>query len=235
MGPGQLSQFQVPPFQCLSREADSTFSLEYPLYHIHTSFLTIMMLYRVLLSCSYTFSPTRMWIPSSVQFRCSVMSDSLWPRVLQHARLPCPSWTTGSCSNLWPSSQWYHPTILSSVIPFSSCLQSFAVSGSFSLSQFFASRSKSFGVLASVSVLPMNIQDWFPLGLTDLISLQSKGLSRVFSSSRIRKHQIFGIQPSLWPNSQISMWLLEKPQFWLYGPMLAKWCLCFLIHCLGFP
>ena len=118
--------------------------------------------------------------------------------------------------------------------PFS-CLQSFPGSESISVLFFrlFASGGQCIG--ASSSVLPMNFQDWFPLGLTDLISLQSKGLSRVFSSSRIRKHQIFGIQPSLWSNSRISMWLLEKPQFLLYGPMLAKWCLCFLIRCLGFP
>ena len=102
------------------------------------------------------------------------MSDSLWPRRLQHARLPCPSPIPRACSNLSPSSQWYHPTISSSVIPFSSCLQSFPASGSFLRSQFFASGSQSIGASASALVLPINTQDWFPLGLTGLISLQSK-------------------------------------------------------------
>ena len=108
----------------------------------------------------------------SVQFSHSV-SDSLWPHGLQNARLPCPSPTPGARSNSCPSSQWGHPTISSSVIPFSSCLQSFPASGSFPMSQFFASGGQSIGVPASASVLPMNIQDWVPLGLTGLISLQS--------------------------------------------------------------
>ena len=114
---------------------------------------------------------------SSVQFSHSVVSDSLQPHGLQHARLPCSSPTPGACSNSYPLSWWCHPTILSSVILFSSCLQSFPVSGSFPMSQFFASGSQSIGVSASASVLPMNIQDWFPLGMTGLISLQSRGLS----------------------------------------------------------
>ena len=92
---------------------------------------------------------------------------------------------------------------------------------------------QSTGASASASVLPINIQDWFPLGLTGLISLLSKGLSRVFSSTTDQKHQFFSAQPSLWPNSHIRIWLLEKPQLWLYGPLSAKWCLCFLICCLG--
>ena len=116
---------------------------------------------------------------SSLQFNCSVVFDSLWPYGLQHARLPCPSPTPGVYSNLFPLSQWCHPTISSSVIPFSSCLQSFSASGSFPLSHFFASGGQSIGVSASASVLPMNIQDWFPLGWTDWISLLSKGPSRV--------------------------------------------------------
>ena len=118
---------------------------------------------------------------SSIQCR-SVASDSLWPHGLQHARLPCPSPTPGACSNLCPSSRWCHPTISSSVIPFS-CLQSFPASGSFPMSQFFESGGQGIGASASASVLPMHIQGWFPLGLTDLISLQSKGVSRVFSST----------------------------------------------------
>ena len=101
------------------------------------------------------------------------------------------------------------------------------------MSWFFTLGGQSTGASASVSVLPMNIQGRFPLGLTGWISLQSKGLSRVFSSTTIWKHQFFSAQPSLWSNSHIHTWLLEKPQFWLYGPLSAKWCLCFLIRCLG--
>ena len=123
---------------------------------------------------------------SSVQFSCSVVSDSWRPRGLQHARLPCPSPTPRACSNSCPSSRWCHPTISSSVVPFS-CLQSFPASGSFPMSQFFASCGQSIGV--SASVLPMTIQDWFLLALTSLISLQSKGLSRVFSNTTVQKHQ----------------------------------------------
>ena len=111
----------------------------------------------------------------SVQFSHSVVSDSLRPHGLQHARLPCPSPTPRVCSNSCPLSPWCHPTISSSIIPFSSYLQSFPASGSFPMSQFFASGGLSIGVSASVSVFPMNIQDWFPLGLTGLICLQSKG------------------------------------------------------------
>ena len=127
----------------------------------------------------------------------SVVSDSLWPHGLQHARLTCPSPTPGAYSNSCPWSRWCHPTISSSVVPFSSCLQSFPTLGSFPMSQFFASGSQSMGVSASASVLPMNIQDWFSLGLTGLISLQSKGLSRVFSNTTVQKHQFFGAQLSL--------------------------------------
>ena len=143
--------------------------------------------------------------------RRSVMSDSLQPHELQHARPPCPSPTPGVYSNLCPLSQWCHPTISSSVLPFSSCLQSFPASQSFPRSQFFASGGKRIGVSASASVLPMNIQDWFPLGWTGWISLQSKGLSRVFSNTTVQKHQFFGTQLSLESNSHIHTWLLEKP------------------------
>ena len=142
---------------------------------------------------------------------CSILSDSLWPHGLQHVSLPCPSPTPRACSNSWPSSQWCHSTISSSVIPFSSCLQSFPASGSFQMSWLFPSGGQSIGAAASASVLPMNIQGWFPLGLTSLISLQSKGLSRVFSNTTDQKHQFFGAQPSLWSNSHICPWLLEKP------------------------
>ena len=134
---------------------------------------------------------------SPVQFSLSVMSDSLWPHGLQHTRLPCPSPTPRSCSNSCPSGWWCHSTTSSSVIPFSSCLQSFSASGSFVMSQFFASVGQSTGVSTSPSVLPMNIQDWFPLGLTGLISLLSKGLSRVLSNTTVQKHQFFSTQHSL--------------------------------------
>ena len=127
-----------------------------------------------------------------------------------------------ACSYSCPLSRWCHPTISSSVIPFSSCLQSFPASGSFPVSQFFISGSQSIGASASASVLPMNIQDWFPLRLTGLNSLQSKGLSRVFSKTTVQKHKFFGSQPSLWSNSHIPTWLLEKPQLWLDRPLSAK-------------
>ena len=145
------------------------------------------------------------------QFSCSVMSDSLRPHGLQHARLPCPLSTAGACSNPYPSSWWCHPTISSSVVPFSSCLQSFPASGSFPMSQFFTSGSQSIGVSASDSVLPMNIQDLFPLGWTSWISLQPKGLSRVFSNTTVQKHRFFGAQLSLSSNSHIRTWPLGKP------------------------
>ena len=133
----------------------------------------------------------------SVQFSLSVVSDSLWHHEPQHARPPCPSPTPGVHPNPYPSSQWCHPTILSSVVPFSSCPQSFPASGSFQVSQLFASGSQSIGVSASASVLPMNAQDWSLLGWTGWISLQSKGLSRVFSNTTVQKHQFFGAQLSL--------------------------------------
>ena len=122
----------------------------------------------------------------SVHFSCSVVSDSLRPHGLQHARPLCPSPTPGAYSNSCPSSQWCHPIISSSVIPFSSCLQSFPASGSFPMSQFFTSGGQSIGVSASASVPPVNIQDWFPLGWTAWISLQFKGLSRVFSNTTVQ-------------------------------------------------
>ena len=129
------------------------------------------------------------------QFSSSVMSNSSWSHGLQHTRLPCPSPTPGDCSNTCPSSQWCHPIISSSVIPFSSCLQSFPASESFPMSQFFASGDQRIGASASASVLPMNIQGWFPLRWTGLI-LQTKGLSRVFSNTTVQKHQFFGTQLS---------------------------------------
>ena len=139
------------------------------------------------------FLPTPQF--GSVQFSHSVVCNSLWPHGLQHARPPCSSPTPGVYWNSGPLSWWCHPTISSSVVPFSSYLQSFPASGSFQMSQLFKSDSQSMG--ASASVLPMNIQDWFPLGWTGCISLQSKGLSRVFSNTTVQKHQFFGAQLSL--------------------------------------
>ena len=146
----------------------------------------------------------------SVQFSCSGVSDSLWPHGLQHIRPPCPSPTPRVYSNSCPSRWWCHPTISSSVVPFSSRLQSFPASGSFQMSQFFTSGGQSTGVSALASVLPLKIQDWLPLGLTGLISLLSKGLWGIFSST-IWRHEFFFVQPSLWSNSHIYTWLLEKP------------------------
>ena len=131
------------------------------------------------------FLPYHNTIQLSVQFSRSVISDSLWPHGLQHTRPPYPSPTPRVYSNSWPLSQWCHPAISSSIIPFSSHLQSFSESGSFLMSRFFTSGSQSTGVSASTSVLPMNIQDWFPLGWTGWIFLQSKGLSRVLSNTTV--------------------------------------------------
>jgi len=139
----------------------------------------------------------RVLMKVKVQFSHSVMSDSLWPHGLQHARPLCPSPAPGVYSNSCSFSRWCRLTILSSVVPFSSHLQSFPASGSFQMNQFFASGSQGIGVSASASVLPMNIQDWFPLGWTGWISLLSKGLSRVFSNTTVQKHQFFNTQLSL--------------------------------------
>ena len=137
------------------------------------------------------------------------MSNCLWLHGLQHTRIPCPLLSSGVCSDSCPLSQWCYLTILSSSSLFSFCLQPFSASGSFPISWLFTSGSQSTGASASVSVIPMNIQQWFPLGYTDLISLQSKGLSRVFSST-VWKHQFLCPQPSLWSNPHIHAWLLER-------------------------
>ena len=150
----------------------------------------------------------------SVQFSRSVMSDSLLPHESQHARPPCPSPTPGVRPNPCPLCRWCHPAISSSAVPFFSCPQSFlilSVSGSFQMSQLFASGGQSMGVSTSASIIPMNIHDWFPLGLTGLISFLSRGLSRVFSNTTIWKHEFFSSQPSFWFNSHSHTWLLEKP------------------------
>ena len=148
-----------------------------------------------------------------IQFSSVAQSclNSLRPHGLQHARPPCPSPTAGACSISCPSSWWCHPTISSSVISFFSCFQYFPALGSFPVSQFFASSGQSIGASASASVLPMNIQDWCPLGWTGCISLQSKRLSRAFSYITVQKHQFFSNQLSLRSNSHIHTWLLEKP------------------------
>ena len=160
----------------------------------------------------------------AVQFSRSVISDSLWPQVLQHVRPPYPSLTPGAYSNSCPSCWWCYPTISSSVIPFSSCLQSFPASGSFPMSQFFTSSGQSIGVSASSSVLPMTIQDWSPLGWTGWISLQSKRLWRVFPNTTVQKCRFFSTQLPLWSNSHIHTWLLEKVP-------IAVW-ICLLDFCL---
>ena len=148
---------------------------------------------------------------SSVQFSCSIVSDSLRPHESQHARPPCPSPTPGVYSNSCPSSQWCHPAISSSDVPFSSCPQSLPASDSFSMSQLFAWGGQSAGVSASASVLPVDTQDWSPLGWTGWISLQSKELWRVFSNTTVQKHQFFGAQLSSHSSSHIHEWPLEKP------------------------
>ena len=151
------------------------------------------------------------------------MSDSLWPHGLQRANLLCPSLFPGVCSNSCWLSRWCHPThlILCHLLLF---LPSIFPSIRVFSNRVGSSHHQSVGT--SSSVLPMNIQDWFPLGLTDLISLQSEGLSRVFSNTTVRKHQFFRAQASLWSESLIRTWPLEKSQLWLDGPLLAKLCLC---------
>ena len=170
------------------------------------------------------------------QFSYSVMSDSLQPHGLQHTRLPCPSPTPRACSNSCSSSWWCHPAISFSVVPFSSCLQSFPASGSFLMSQFFTSGGQSIG--ASASVFPMNIQDWFPLGFTGLISLQSKGLSRVFSNTPGQKHQFLVLACLYGPTHAsimtpgktvaLTRWTFVKEMMSLLSNMLSRFVIAFL-------
>ena len=148
---------------------------------------------------------------SSVQFSCSVMSDSLWPHELQHTRAPYPLPTPGVYPNSCPSSWWCHPAIWSSVVPFSSCPQSLPASGSFPMSQLFTWGGQSTGGSALASFLPKNTQGWSPSEWTGWISLQSKGLSRVFSNTTVQMHQFFSTQLSSQSNSHIHTWPLEKP------------------------
>ena len=158
----------------------------------------------------------------SVQFSRSVVSDSLRPHESQHARPPCPSPTPGVHSNSHPSSQWCHPAISSSVVPFSSCPQSLPASEAFPMSQLFTWGGQSTGVSALASFLPKKSQGWSPSEWTGWISLQSKGLPRVFSNTTVQKHQFLSTQLSSLSNSHTHTWPLEKPQPWLDGPLLAK-------------
>ena len=167
------------------------------------NFTVHLILYNICFKCKYQFS--------SVQFSHSVMSDSLQPHEPQNARHPCPSPTPEVYSNSGPSSQWCHPGMSSSIVPFSSWPQSFPASGSFPISQLFTWGGQSIGVSASTSVFPMNTQDGSPLGWTGWISLQSKGLSRVFLNITVQKHQFFSAQLSSQSNSHIHTWPLEKP------------------------
>ena len=156
--------------------------------------------------------PAEPFVPfSSVLFSCSVVSDALRPHESQHTRPPCLSPTSRVHSNSCPSSRWCHPAISSSVIPFSSCPQSLPALESFPVSQLFARGGQSIGVSASASVLPMNTQDWSPLGWTGWSSLQSKRCARVFSNTTVQKHQFFGTQLSSQSKSHIQTWPLEKP------------------------
>ena len=166
-------------------------------------------------------------------FSRQVTSNSLWPNGLPHTRLPCPSLSPRVCPSSCPLNRWCHPTISFSVALFSFCLQSYSASGSSPVSQPFASGSQNNRSSASASILPKSIWGWFPLRLTGLISLLSKGLSRDFSNTTVQKHQFFSTLLSLLSSSNIHTWLLERPKPWLCRPLWAKWCLCFLTDCLG--
>ena len=184
------------------------------IFRLHVSYIFYFMMYLCTSKCIhyiYIYVYIYTYIFIMLLFSCSVTSNSLRPHGPQQARLPCPSPFPRACSNSCPLSQWCHPPILSSVFPFSSCLQSFPASGSFLMSQLFSSGGQSFGASASASVFPVNIKDWFPLGLTGLISLQSKGISRVFPNTIVQMYLFFGTQTSLWSSSYIHTWLLEKP------------------------
>ena len=181
--------------------------------HLHLTFLFLIWIHNLLIKLNVNMVA---WCwhnlrEISVQFSHSVVSDSLRPHELQHARPPCPSPAPGVYPNPCPLSRWCHPAISSSVLPFSSCLQSLPSSGSFPMNQLFTWGGQSTRVSASASVLPVNTQDWSPLGWTGWISWQSKGLSRVFSNTTVQKHQFFGAQLSSQSNSHIHTWPLEKP------------------------
>ena len=162
-------------------------------------------------------NPTVCGIISSVAQLCPTLCDPT--DCSTPGFLPCPSPTLRASTNPCPLSRWCHPTISSSVVPFSSCPQSFPTSGSFPVGQLFTSSGQNNGASALASVFPVNIQDWFPLKWTGLIFLQPKGLWRVFSDTIVQKHQFFSAQLSLWSNSHIHTWLLEKPQLWWDRPL----------------
>ena len=184
---------------CLLLAATNTVELLYfnlVSCHLLNSFLILVIVSYISLDCLCKQTVKNLLKKSANQFSCSVVSDFLWPHGMQHTRPPFPSPTPGVYSNSCPLSRWCYPTISTSVIPFSSCLQSFPAYGSFPMSQLFASGGQNIGASASASILPMNIQDWFPLGWTGWISLQSKGPSRVFSNTTVQKHQFFSAQLS---------------------------------------
>ena len=185
------------------------------LYDICLLFLTCFTLYDRL---SVQFCSVAQSCPTL----CDPMNRSTPGFPVQHARLPCPSPAPEVYLNSCPLSRWCHPAISSSVIPFSSCPQSLPASRSFPMSQLFPWGGQITGVSASASVLPVNTQDWSPLGWTGWISLQSKGLSRAFSNTTVQKHQFFSTQLSSQSNSHIHTWPLEKPQLWLDRPLLAN-------------
>ena len=195
-----FSPNSIPPYNLLLFFFSQQFcyiDVESALPLLHNSFPSLVASLSLSLSLSFPmFWEISLMIPS-VQHNHSVVSDSLWPRGLQHTRLPCPSPTPRAYSNSCPLSWWCHPTISSFVISFSSCLQSAPESGSFPMGQLFPSGGQSIGASASASVLPMNIQDWFPIGLTGWISLQSEGHSRVFPITTLQNHQLFSTQLSL--------------------------------------
>ena len=159
-------------------------------------------------------------------FSCPVVSNILQPHGLQHARPSCSSPSPEVCPSSYPLHQWCYPAISSSDALFS-CPESFPASGTFPMSQLFTSDNQNTRVSALASVFPMTIQGWLPSRLTGLISLLSKGLSRVFSSTTVRKHQFFFVQPSLWSSSHVGTWL-QKPQLGVYGPLSAKYFLLFI-------
>ena len=199
--------------QCISKPWLSHSALRQVPFSFRTSILLVCngAIHSIYFILVFNYPCMIIILISSVQFSRSVMSDSLWPQELQHTRPPCPSPTPGVHPDSRPSSQWCHPAISSSVIPFSSCPQSLPASESFPISQLFAWSGQSIGVSASASFLPMNTQDWSPLEWFGWISLQSKGLSRVFSNTTVQKHQFFSTQLSLQSNSHIHTWPLEKP------------------------
>ena len=201
--PSLCNKFEILA-ECLQKEAEDLHMAFHSFYKLVPSNIVTLFLH----PCS---TQRISWPYSISQFSRLVVSDSLRPHGLQHARLPCPSPTPRACSNSCPLSWWCHLTISSSVVPFSFYLQPFPASWSFPVSLFFASGGQSIEASASMSVLPMNIQDWFHLGLAGLISLKSKGLSRVSFNTTVQENQFFSAQLSLYSNSHIHTWLLEKP------------------------